>query len=128
MWSSGAIKAEAEYQFMVNAEKFIEEAIVEIKREVGTQRAIIALSGGVDSSVCATLAYQALGDRIKTVSQRLISKCGTNRAIYPPREGDDCSLSSYFSLDFYNCFLNELLCVYHKLILCFCFDLSLIHI
>jgi hypothetical protein len=29
---------------MVNAEKFIEEAIVEIKREVGTQRAIIALS------------------------------------------------------------------------------------
>src|SRR5660397_47279 len=52
---------------MVNAEKFIEEAIVEIKREVGTQRAIIALSGGVDSSVCATLAYQALGDRLYPV-------------------------------------------------------------
>jgi GMP synthase (glutamine-hydrolysing) len=52
---------------MVNVEKFIEEAIVEIKREVGTQRAIIALSGGVDSSVCATLAYQALGDRLYPV-------------------------------------------------------------
>jgi GMP synthase (glutamine-hydrolysing) len=52
---------------MVNAEKFIEEAIVEIKREIGTQRAIIALSGGVDSSVCATLAYQALGDRLYPV-------------------------------------------------------------
>jgi len=52
---------------MVNAEKFIEEAIVNIKKEVGTQSAIIALSGGVDSSVCATLAYQALGDRLYPV-------------------------------------------------------------
>jgi GMP synthase (glutamine-hydrolysing) len=52
---------------MVNAETFIEQAIVEIKKEVGTQRAIIALSGGVDSSVCATLAYQALGDNLYPV-------------------------------------------------------------
>ena len=61
---------------MVNAEKFIEEAIVEIKREIGTQRAIIALSGGVDSSVCATLAYQALGDRLYPVRRYGINEEG----------------------------------------------------
>jgi GMP synthase (glutamine-hydrolysing) len=52
---------------MVNTEKLIEDAIVEIKNEVGNQRAIIALSGGVDSSVCAALAYQALGDNLYPV-------------------------------------------------------------
>jgi GMP synthase (glutamine-hydrolysing) len=52
---------------MVNSEKFIEDAIVEIKNEVGKQRAIIALSGGVDSSVCAALAYRALGDNLYPV-------------------------------------------------------------
>jgi len=45
---------------MVNSQEFIEGAIAEIKREVVNHRAIIALSGGVDSSVCAALAYQAL--------------------------------------------------------------------
>ena len=52
---------------MMNSEKFIEDAIVEIRNEVGKQRAIIALSGGVDSSVCAALAYRALGDRLLPV-------------------------------------------------------------
>ncbi len=52
---------------MVNTEKFIEDAIVEIKNEVGSQRAIIALSGGVDSSVCAALAHRALGDNLYPV-------------------------------------------------------------
>lgn len=52
---------------MMNSEKFIEDAIVEIRNEVGQQRAIIALSGGVDSSVCAALAYRALGDRLLPV-------------------------------------------------------------
>ncbi len=52
---------------MVNPEKFIKEAIVNIKKEVGTQSAIIALSGGVDSSVCATLAYRALADSLYPV-------------------------------------------------------------
>lgn len=46
---------------MVKVEKFIPAAIGEIKREV-KGRAVIALSGGVDSSVCAALAYKAIGD------------------------------------------------------------------
>lgn len=50
----------------MNAERFIEDAIAEIKRDV-KGRAIIGLSGGVDSSVCAMLASQALGDRLVPV-------------------------------------------------------------
>ncbi|MET1123845.1 MAG: glutamine-hydrolyzing GMP synthase [Archaeoglobaceae archaeon] len=49
---------------MVNVEKFVEEAIREIRERVGDGKAIIALSGGVDSSVCAVLAYRAIGDRL----------------------------------------------------------------
>ncbi len=52
---------------MVNSEEFIPQAIKEIKKAVGAHRAIIALSGGVDSSVCAALAYQALGDHLYPV-------------------------------------------------------------
>lgn len=46
----------------VNA--FIEEAVKSIKDQVKDGRALIALSGGVDSSVCAILAYRALGERL----------------------------------------------------------------
>ncbi|MDY6780479.1 MAG: glutamine-hydrolyzing GMP synthase subunit GuaA, partial [Halobacteria archaeon] len=52
---------------MVDAESFIEGAVEEIEEEVGDGRAIMALSGGVDSSVCATLAYEAIGDRLTPV-------------------------------------------------------------
>jgi GMP synthase (glutamine-hydrolysing) len=50
----------------MNAERFIENAIAEIKRDI-KGRAIIGLSGGVDSSVCAMLAHRALGDRLVPV-------------------------------------------------------------
>lgn len=49
---------------MVNTEKFIENAIQEIKTQAGDQKVVIALSGGVDSSVCAVLAERAVGDRL----------------------------------------------------------------
>ncbi|PSP73758.1 glutamine-hydrolyzing GMP synthase subunit GuaA [Halobacteriales archaeon QH_9_66_26] len=52
---------------MVDTEQFIEEAVGEIEREVGDANAVIALSGGVDSSVAAALAYEALGDRLTPV-------------------------------------------------------------
>jgi GMP synthase (glutamine-hydrolysing) len=50
----------------MNAARFIEEAVAEIRRDV-QGRAIIGLSGGVDSSVCAMLAHRALGDRLVPV-------------------------------------------------------------
>lgn len=48
-------------------EKFIEEKVVEIKETVGEGKAIIALSGGVDSSTAAVLAHRAIGERLHAV-------------------------------------------------------------
>ena len=48
-------------------EKFINEKVDEIKEKVGNKRAIIALSGGVDSSVCAILANKAIGNNLYAV-------------------------------------------------------------
>ena len=41
-------------------EDFIDKAVAEVKREIDGEKAIIALSGGVDSSVTAVLAAKAL--------------------------------------------------------------------
>lgn len=51
---------------MVKVDKFIQESIEKIKNNV-KGRAIIALSGGVDSSVCAILGYKAIGDLLTPV-------------------------------------------------------------
>jgi len=47
--------------------KFIEEQIAEIRHTVGNEKAINALSGGVDSSVVTVLGHRALGEQLKTV-------------------------------------------------------------
>ncbi|MBW9221918.1 glutamine-hydrolyzing GMP synthase [Methanothermococcus sp. SCGC AD-155-C09] len=52
---------------MFNASKFIEESILKLKEEIGDRKAIIALSGGVDSSVAAVLASKAIGDKLLAV-------------------------------------------------------------
>ena len=52
---------------MVDTEEFIDEKIAEIDESVGDANAVIALSGGVDSSTAAALAYEALGDRLTPV-------------------------------------------------------------
>ncbi|WP_292460382.1 glutamine-hydrolyzing GMP synthase [Methanothermococcus sp.] len=52
---------------MFDAKKFIEESISEIKEQIGDKKAIIALSGGVDSSVAAVLTDRAIGDRLLAV-------------------------------------------------------------
>ena len=46
---------------------FIERAIARIREQVGTGRAICAISGGVDSTVAATLVSKAIGDRLTGV-------------------------------------------------------------
>jgi GMP synthase (glutamine-hydrolysing) len=48
---------------MMKVEKYIPNRIERIKKEVDG-RTIIALSGGVDSSVCAVLAHRAIGDKL----------------------------------------------------------------
>ncbi|SFR54955.1 glutamine-hydrolyzing GMP synthase [Halogeometricum limi] len=52
---------------MVDTDSFIEEAKEEIRETVGDAHAIIALSGGVDSSVAAALAYEAIGEQLTPV-------------------------------------------------------------
>jgi GMP synthase (glutamine-hydrolysing) len=47
------------------ADEFISEKIKEIQRKVGSERAICATSGGVDSTTAAVLAAKSLGDRVK---------------------------------------------------------------
>lgn len=49
---------------MLNPEEFIKESIQKIKEEIGDEKAIIALSGGVDSSVCSVLVKEAIGDNL----------------------------------------------------------------
>lgn len=46
---------------------FIERSIARIKEQVGTGSAICAISGGVDSTVAATLVSKAIGDRLTGV-------------------------------------------------------------
>ncbi|PSQ25660.1 glutamine-hydrolyzing GMP synthase subunit GuaA [Halobacteriales archaeon QS_9_68_17] len=52
---------------MVETEAFIEEKVTEIGDAVGDANAVIALSGGVDSSTAAALAYEAVGDQLAPV-------------------------------------------------------------
>ncbi len=49
----------------LDTDSFIEEKIDEIKKTVGDEKAICALSGGVDSSVVAMLAHKAIGDQLE---------------------------------------------------------------
>ena len=46
---------------------FIEEKIEEIKATAGSEKAISALSGGVDSSTSTVLAHRAIGDNLKVI-------------------------------------------------------------
>lgn len=49
------------------AEKYIETAIKEIKAQVGDGKVLLALSGGVDSSVVAALLIKAIGKQLYCV-------------------------------------------------------------
>ena len=49
------------------AEAFIQEQIKEIRSQVGDGKVLLALSGGVDSSVCAALIAKAIGRNLTCV-------------------------------------------------------------
>ena len=49
------------------AEAFIEEQIVAVREQVGDKKVLLALSGGVDSSVVAALQIKAIGKQLVSV-------------------------------------------------------------
>lgn len=48
-------------------EFYIEREIAYIQERIGNGKAIMAISGGVDSTVCAVLMHRAIGDRLRCV-------------------------------------------------------------
>ena len=65
------------------AESFINEQIEEIRREVGDKKVLLALSGGVDSSVVAALLIKAIGKQLICVhvNHGLMRKCESEGVI-----------------------------------------------
>ena len=59
----GSCKAEANW----NIENFITEQVALIREQVGSRKVLLALSGGVDSSVVAALLIKAIGKQLTCV-------------------------------------------------------------
>ena len=52
---------------ILNPAAFVASQVDEIKRQVGADRVILGLSGGVDSTVTAMLVHRAIGDRLQCI-------------------------------------------------------------
>ncbi|OQX54426.1 MAG: ExsB family transcriptional regulator [Candidatus Omnitrophica bacterium 4484_213] len=50
-----------------DVKKFIERESGKLRKKVGEERAIVATSGGVDSTACAVLAHRVLGNKLKVI-------------------------------------------------------------
>jgi GMP synthase (glutamine-hydrolysing) len=47
--------------------RFVDDKVRELRQTVGDERVLMAISGGVDSSVAATLIHKAIGDKLTCV-------------------------------------------------------------
>ena len=50
-----------------SAASFVDTTVAELKEQLGDDRVILGLSGGVDSSVCAVLLNRAIGNRLTCI-------------------------------------------------------------
>ncbi|MDH5460126.1 MAG: GMP synthase [Candidatus Bathyarchaeota archaeon] len=50
-----------------NPEKFVKTQIEELRKSIGNEKALVAVSGGVDSTTCAVLTHKAIGENLVCV-------------------------------------------------------------
>ena len=76
------------------ADAFIEEQVAEIREQVGDKKVLLALSGGVDSSVVAALLIKAIGKQLVCVhvNHGLMRKDESENVIKIFKEGLDANL------------------------------------
>ena len=76
------------------AQRFIAEQIEEVRKQVGDKKVLLALSGGVDSSVVAALLIKAIGKQLVCVhvNHGLMRKDESENVIKIFREGLDANL------------------------------------
>ena len=76
------------------ANKFIDEQVKEIRKQVGNGKVLLALSGGVDSSVVAALLIKAIGKQLISVhvNHGLMRKGESEQVIEVFRNGLDANL------------------------------------
>ena len=48
----------------IDPESFVNRQVEEIRKAIGDERALIAVSGGVDSTACAVLTHKAIGENL----------------------------------------------------------------
>ena len=76
------------------AEAFIEEQVAEVRAQVGDKKVLLALSGGVDSSVVAALLIRAIGKQLVCVhvNHGLMRKGESEQVIEVFKNGLDANL------------------------------------
>ena len=76
------------------AQKFIDEQVAEVRAQVGDKKVLLALSGGVDSSVVAALLIKAIGKQLVCVhvNHGLMRKNESESVIKMFKDGLDANL------------------------------------